>query len=467
VRQSSSRPEASEIGKTRAITIRGYVTAVNSPTSFEIDQYRVICDEAVTIQVEKPEPNANFTLDDIRVGTELDIKGDFNETTAEIRARIVNVDLDQFRKSQNIAVLSRRPAGIVRSASGWTGTFFADGERIRVSPNTKMSLKLNSEPDDSNGAKAEAVVRPLASIEEITPGMLMTYEGLRDPESGVILADRVEFARNEFEKGEQDLWNRSMVRLKSPDLVAEKPGELTVPGIGRLKIVLNDAVQEYLTQVGESVVPKYALSIPRSNPSRLRFQFYLVADSQPNAFALPTGVFVIHSGLFTILENEAQLAAVIAHEMAHVIQEHQWHDIQDRKTLTTPLGSTVTERFGRLTLQSTEQSPTEAAIRSGYTPAQENQADRVGLEYLVSAGYDPREAPKLWTVIANATGGKSKNYFYDSPDNRIIRRSYLSNEINENYSDLNFKDLRIEEARFKRMSEMAREAIQPVLQGER
>ena len=287
----------------------------------------------------------------------------------------------------------------------------------------------------------------------------MTYEGVRDPASGVILANSVEFARNEFEKGEQDLWLRSLTRLRSADPVS-KPGErgdlgeLSVPDIGKFKLVPNEEVQEYVTKVGKSLIPMYALAIAKTDPLRFRFQFYVVVNNEPNAFALPNGIFVIYSGLFALLENEAQLAALIGHEMAHVFQEHQWRAIKDRKTL--PTAST---------------SLTAAVMRSGYTPEQENQADRAGLEYMVNAGYDPREAPKVWTAIARGTGFKGKSTFYNTYDNHPTRRSYLLNQIKANYSDLNFADLRIEEINFRRITNLANEAVtgkvQAVLQGER
>jgi predicted Zn-dependent protease len=261
-------------------------------------------------------------------------------------------------------------------------------------------------------------------------------------ESGVILADSVEFTQNEFERGEQELWNGSVIRFESAGL-SEKLGEFTVSEIGKFKLVPNESVQDYVSKVGESLIPKYALSSSGLGPSNFLFRFYVVVNNQPNAFALPTGVFIIHSGMFAVLENEAQLAALIARELAHVTQEHQWREMQERKNETSSTPAQTVESF------------TEAAIRGGYTPAHENQADRLSLEYMVNAGYDPREAAKLWTAIANTV--KTKNYFYSS-DNQITRRSYLLSQIKENYSDVRLQDFRIEETQFKRISDAVKEA---------
>ena len=477
-RQPPNQQEPREQAKTLSIRVQGYVTAVTSPTTFEIEDYRVTRDEAVTLQFENEAADVQFQIENVQVGTELDIKGDFNDKTRELRAKTIKVNLEQFRKLKNTVVLAQPPSGgLVRSENGWAGTFDADGQRIRLSPESKVSFKLTSEPTERKtpgSEKTDSETDTLASLQDIKAGMLMTYTGVRDA-SGMILADSVEFARNDFEKGEQDLWNRSMVRFKSPDSSTTSGersdlGELTVPDIGKFKLVPNEEVQEYVSKVGKSLIPKYALSIAQTDALRFRFQFYVVVNNEPNAFALPTGVFVIYSGLFAVLENEAQLAAVIGHEMAHVLQEHQWRDIKERKILTTASGVTVGEAFGRRTLRDTE-SLTAAAMRNGYTPEQENQADRIGLEYMVNAGYDPREAPKLWTAIARATGFKGKNSFYNTYDNHATRRSYLLNQIKGNYSNLDFADLRIEENSFRRMTTLANEAVtgkvQAVLQGER
>jgi Peptidase family M48 len=462
--------------RTQEIKIRGYVTAVTSRKAFDIDAYRVMRDENLTVQFENPGRDVEFNIDDVQVGTELDIKGEFDSETRELWAKNIKVDLQQFRKLKNTAVLAEPPVGLVRAGNGWTGTLVADGQHIRVSPQTKVSFKTGDQPQKVPGSEEiDDGTVAVDSFQYITAGMLMTYEGVRDTASGIILADRVEFARNEFEKGEQDLWTRSMVRFKSADFLT-KPGErselgeLTVPDVGKFKLVPNEQVQEYVSKVGKSLIPKYAISIAQTDPSRFRFQFYVVVNNEPNAFTLPNGVFVIYSGLFGILENEAQLAAVIGHEMAHVLQEHQWRDMHDRKILTTASGFSVGEAFGRRTLRDVE-SLTAAAMRNGYTPEQENQADRVGLEYMVNAGYDPREAPKVWTAIAKATGFKGKNSFYNTFDNHAPRRSYLVNQIKSNYSELNFANLRIEGINFRRMTNLANEAatgkIQTVLQGER
>ena len=69
--------------------VHGFVTAVNSPNSFDIDDYKITRDNTLSLEIEKEEGDdalASFKPEDIRVGTELEIKGDFNDATGELRA---------------------------------------------------------------------------------------------------------------------------------------------------------------------------------------------------------------------------------------------------------------------------------------------------------------------------------------------------------------------------------------------
>lgn len=76
------------------VKIHGFVTTVNSPTNFEIDDYRITRDTSLVLEVEKDEGSeaaATFHPEDIHVGTELEIKGDYNEQTGELKARYIRV----------------------------------------------------------------------------------------------------------------------------------------------------------------------------------------------------------------------------------------------------------------------------------------------------------------------------------------------------------------------------------------
>jgi len=346
--------------------------------------------------------------------------------------------------------------------NGWRGIFFVNGQKIQVTPETKVLFKLtnlekkltksaNKKPP-ANESETEDNFRPLFSLAEITLGMMMTYEGRRDIETGRILAERVEFSRNDFEKGEARLWKSLKVKVKPGDALGFKLAELSISRVGKYKLVPNDAVQEYVTNLGQSLIPEYLKAIPDSDPAKLNFRFFVVMNKEPNASALPNGILLIHSSMFDVVENEAQLAAVIGHEIAHATQEHTWRQMSYHKNIKMALGiaSAVASAYGATNLANIA-NMVGSAIRNGYQRSLENQADRIGLEYMVRAGYDPREAPRFWKQVTRVVGDQATNFFWSDHDNNATRRSYLMNEIKNNYSDLNYSQVRSNGDSFNRI----------------
>ena len=412
------------------VKVRGYVTRIISPTQFEIDDYRVTADNRFALQLQNGTPGTKYGLGDIRVGVAIEANGILNERTLDLRARSIAVDLDQFKKQRQTAILSRPPQGVTRSANSWTGTFSVDGQRVRITPATQIVFKTSA--SRAVEGRANESFRSLTSLSEITAGMAMTYEGARTIQDAAITATRVEFARNLLEPDEKKLWDSLHVSSKPYDASRLKPGELKIDKVGKFKTLPDEQVQDYVARIGRSLIPGYQRSMDERNPNKIPFRFYLVQERTPNAFALPNGIVVVHSSVFDIVENEAQLAAIVGHEMAHAVQEHTWrqHTMQAEK------------RSNLLDL-------TKAAIANGYSRNMENQADRLGLEYLINAGYDPREAPRVWKQMSEKIGDQPTKFFWSSHDNNATRRSYLLNELRNNYASLDYSQLRTGDPRFR------------------
>src|SRR5688572_15656572 len=85
---------------------------------------------------------------------------------------------------------------------------------------------------------------------------------------------------------------------------------------------------------------------------------------------------------------------------------------------------------------------TLAAMQNGYNRRLENQADRIGMEYMVAAGYDPREAPRVWKMVAKKYGDAPTNFFWSRHENHANRRSFLMVEIRNNYSQLDLNSMK-------------------------
>jgi hypothetical protein len=73
-------------------------------------------------------------------------------------------------------------------------------------------------------------------------------------------------------------------------------------------------------------------------------------------------------------------------------------------------------------------------------------------------GYDPREAPRVWKVMAKVQGPHRTNFFWSNHDNESTRRSYLMNELKNNYSDLDYSKVQKNAESFRRVQVLARTA---------
>lgn len=460
--------------------IRGYVTAIHSPTSFEIEDYRITRDESVVLDFEKEDDAdktpIDFRPEDIRVGTELEIRGDYDEKSGELRAKSIKVVLENEKKVKRTALMVWAPDLHPIGNGLWEGRFFADGQWIVVDETTAVTFKPNKserealkkqekakkekekkgkspeeEGDDSPGTA-------LRSLEQVGPNTFITYEGLRQPDSSV-RAVKVEFMHNELEKGEAGMWKSLATKVKAPNFAEGKPGELQIKKIGKFKLVANEEAQRYVRELGERLIPPHQKALPDGDPNKIPFRFYLVQGKVANAFATPNGIVVVFSAMFDVLENEAQLATVMGHEIAHSIHEHSWrqHQYHRKKLIAMRIGGIVGAYFGGSAVMNVV-NMIEGAIRNGYSRSLENQADRAGLGYMLANGYDMREAPRVWKQMTKKYGDQPTNFFWSSHDNHTTRRSYLMAELRMNYPDTRYESLATNEEQFQRMAELVRDA---------
>lgn len=134
------------------------------------------------------------------------------------------------------------------------------------------------------------------------------------------------------------------------------------------------------------------------------WEFVLFDDSTPNAFALPAGKVGVNTGLFKVAHNDAQLAAVLGHELAHVVVGHS-----GERMSTGIVGAAGVAVLGALLGQSSNSSGSAVSSAAGavvglgmlsFSRSQELEADRLGALYMARGGYDPRESVQLWRNFA-------------------------------------------------------------------
>ncbi len=211
-----------------------------------------------------------------------------------------------------------------------------------------------------------------------------------------------------------------------------------------LATYLNDVVQRLVAQ---------------ARPRPFVYSIRVVNDASINAFTFGGGLLYVNAGLLARMENEAQLAMVLAHEIAHVTESHVTKGIEGSYGIQVlgQLAAQAAETSGKVTLppallQKTYEYSMKAAI-SGHGRASETEADVVGLEYMVKAGYDPREAPKTFEQLLKEYGdqGALENFFYgDHPTNKS-RIAKLTGLVQSKYSqDLASRKLLVNTDEFNR-----------------
>ena len=142
------------------------------------------------------------------------------------------------------------------------------------------------------------------------------------------------------------------------------------------------------------------------------WEYRVIEDKQANAFALPGGKIAVYTGILPITRDEAGLAAVLAHEVAHVTARHGGERMSQQ--LATQVGVDVLGVAAGVAVGDPGATRLAAAalglgaqygLLLPFSRAHESEADHIGLIYLAKAGYDPRAARDLWVRMAEAAKG--------------------------------------------------------------
>ena len=181
--------------------------------------------------------------------------------------------------------------------------------------------------------------------------------------------------------------------------------------------VLPDSSPEtqYIRQLGQKLVA----TIPPENS--WPFEFHVVAQKEINAFALPGGPMFVNIGTITAAANEAELAGVMGHEMAHVYMQHsakqagkaQW--TQGLAGLASGvLGATTGGMVGQLAQYGIQFGAQGLMLK--YSRSDESQADAVGTMILYKAGYNPQAMANFFKTLESGSGGAPPQLLSDHPN---------------------------------------------------
>ncbi|RYZ85073.1 MAG: M48 family peptidase [Proteobacteria bacterium] len=204
---------------------------------------------------------------------------------------------------------------------------------------------------------------------------------------------------------------RNQFNLVSDDEMNEMGDQAYADIINKSQLSQNQRINAEVRSIGENIAVASGESFD--------WQFNIIAEDTVNAFCLPGGKVAVYTGILPVAQNSAALAAVMGHEVAHATLRHSSERMSQDLILQTGL-SLLSITFAN----SQYQSIIAAAMGIGstygvtlpFSRAHETEADRVGLEYMAKAGYDPREAVGLWERMGALSESRPPEFLSTHPD---------------------------------------------------
>ncbi|MFC7411933.1 M48 family metallopeptidase [Larsenimonas suaedae] len=162
-----------------------------------------------------------------------------------------------------------------------------------------------------------------------------------------------------------------------------------------------DAITDQVTQEG---APK-------------QWNLAVFKSDQANAFALPGGYIGVYSGLLDVAKNQDQLAAVIGHEVSHVLAHHANERVSTQAVTQSGLSVVSAVAGGGEQLATLLGAGAQYGVLLPFSRKQESEADLLGLDLMAKAGFDPEASVALWNNMKAAGGGQPPEWMSTHPGN--------------------------------------------------
>ena len=203
----------------------------------------------------------------------------------------------------------------------------------------------------------------------------------------------------------------------------------SVPVTGRSQLLLTtesyenslgaESYEEYKKEYPKSTNAEYNAALERcgnaikavanelGNTDDFEWEFTVLDSEIQNAFCLPGGKVAVYSGIMDGMNNEAELAVVVGHEIGHAIARHGGERMS--RSILQSLGAVlVSMAFDNETIDAIYGTTTEIGVMLPYSRSNESEADAIGLILMARAGYDPSASYTFWKRFTNNAEGSSK-----------------------------------------------------------
>lgn len=373
--------------------LTGYVTRVSSASDFDANGFRVLCG-AETLTLREVSPKVDDTTNGCPktspyVGEVVNLYGSIKKKRHAIDATQIVFLLPIRAGVPGSAVIEalKEPA----SSGPQPDDFLvrADGYWIRINSKTELNF-----------------IPPSHSLADVKPGNWLQYKGAPGPD-GVIAAAAVKIGSNIVSQGEKKLRakNEFDPTAVPADARQNYVKEAFVGGFDPKKFppYKNPEMQARVNAIGEKLIPGSQRNLSDSDPTKIHFRFQLIDTRMfRDALTLPNGIILIPHQVVERMQNDSQLATVLADNIACALERQQYRSQAAlRWAAAATLGEWASLPFGApgilagdaLTFGGME-TESEIAVRNL------EQSGRVSLELLHDAGYDIDQAPVAWWLLA-------------------------------------------------------------------
>lgn len=396
--------------------IEGYVTRAASSSDFDVNGYRVLCSDGTQTTIGNPQSkevlsNQGCPPDTPYLGEPMKIYGSVKKKQHAVEAERIEGQSVVRGQITGSAVIDALPARNSSSAQPGTLMVRADGYRILIGSKTTIAW----DP-------------PPSSLAAVLPGNWIEYKG-RQRADGVIMAESVKLSPTFVSLGEQRLRKKQDFDPSTTPPGATQNKIKTAFGYTdprRIPLFKDPVMQARISDIGNKLVPAYQRELPETDPAKIDFRFELVNEKNwHDALTLPSGIIFVPYQVVERLQNDSQLATVLADNIACAIERQPYRFGQ----LQQGLGITALEAEAvgavvpvvGLAGEAAAVGQLEIQIRA------EEQSGRVSLGLLRDAGYDINQAPVAWWLLA---ANKPE------PTSRILlpeRAAYIYRAIGENW----------------------------------
>jgi hypothetical protein len=356
-----------------------------------VNGLHVIPGKKTTYHAENNDPHwAHVVTDPPYFGQAVSVSGDIKKKTHEILAKDVLFHTLDTTPRSGIALVDRVLTSVTPGSNPLRLLVRADGYVILISPRTKISFQS-----------------PLISPSDVTTNVWIQYHG-HPQADGILIADSAAFSPNTIQDKEANLLDKNDYDPAAVDPNAKQNvAHEFFLGIDPKKIPpYNDpAMQSRINQIGSSLVPAFQKNLPDTDDRKIQFKFQLIDNHKwKDARTLPTGIILIPYQLINRLQNDSQIAALLADNMAVALEKQSYRLMPARGTmgaanLATTAGGLFIPGLGLATGIATYTA--EKKIEADLL----NQSGRVSLGLLHDAGYDIHQAPITWWILAKDSHG--------------------------------------------------------------